>query len=196
MDDQMLRTDEAEDVAGSIRHALLSLSNTDHDPQSWKWALLALHSALQGACVCHLITTATPIGVVSEKDAAKWVAFFHAFRNDSRTREPNTHVMALPELLAAIRVPKSAGDRSNVSGVQLREEEFQFLEYIHTEIRNEFVHFKPLGWSIEVSGITDLAKLVARIVREIEGFGWAFRHKDAAWRNALLVDLKKLEGIT
>ena len=196
MDDQMLITDEAEDVAGSIRHALLSLSNTTRDPQSWKWALLALHSALQGACVCHLITTLPPIGVVSEKDTAKWLVYFNARRTDPQTERPKTYLMKFPQLLTAVSKPHSAGDRSNASGIEISDKELRWLKRIDTEIRNQFVHFAPMGWSIEVSGIPDLAKLVARIVREIEGYGWAFRHKDAAWRNALLVDLKKLEGIT
>ena len=63
MSENWLITDESNDVAGSIRHALRTASFVGEDPQAWKWIALALHSALQGACVCHLSTTAMRAGI-------------------------------------------------------------------------------------------------------------------------------------
>jgi hypothetical protein len=68
-----IRTDEAEDVAGSLRHALHAATLVNADPQAWKWVALALHSGLQGACVCHLTTTAAPVGAVAERNAGEWL---------------------------------------------------------------------------------------------------------------------------
>lgn len=66
--EQWFRTDEAEDVAGSVRHCLVSLSLTYADDQAWKWVALSLHAALQGACVCHLATTAPPTGIIDDEN--------------------------------------------------------------------------------------------------------------------------------
>src|SRR5436305_1244021 len=102
-----VRTDEAEDVAGSIRHALRCRQFARDDPQAWKWIALALHSALQGACVSHLVTTASPLGAVTKENAGKWLAYFEASRTNPELLPPTTHLLSLPDLLKAARKAQS-----------------------------------------------------------------------------------------
>ena len=187
--ERWIRTDEAEDVAGSIRHAIRCFDYVTEDEQAWKWMLLALHSALQGACVCHLVTSATPIGIVSEKNASQWIAYREAQRCDPNAVRPRTYVMPLPNLLNAARAPHSAGDRRNADGISISDEESAWLKLLHDEIRNQFVHFEPMGWSLEVSGLPSFAKIVAQIIGEISAVGYAFRHQDGEWTEALRSDL-------
>ncbi|THD34461.1 MAG: hypothetical protein E7773_14830 [Sphingomonas sp.] len=184
--------DEAEDVAGSIRYALAALHMTATDGLAWKWVALALHSALQGACVCHLTTTAAPVGALTGKSTAEWLTFLQAPPGDGPLRAPKTVLLALPELVKAIRRPHSAGDRSNVIGIPVSDRELAWLRRFHETIRNQFIHFAPMGWSIEVSGIPAIGVLVARIVGDVADAGWAFRHKDAAWLRTLKLDLSTL----
>ena len=191
---QWVSVDEAEDVAGSIRHALRAAIFAQEDPQAWKWVLLALHSALQGACVCHLTTTAAPIGAVTERNAGEWIDYFAALRDDPTVKQPKTYLMALPDLLKAIRKPHSAGDRSNETGVTLSDAELAWLRRIHDEVRNQFVHFEPMGWSLEVSGVPAIGQLIARILREMLDMGWAFRHLEREARAALRADLETLSS--
>ena len=190
-----LRTDEGEDVAASLRHAVRSFTFVIADDQAWKWVALSLHSALQGACVCHLVTTANPVGAVTRKNAAEWLVYFDATITDPKAASPKTHLMTLPDLLKAIRQPYSAGDRSNSSGIRLSEKELKWLRRFHDDVRNQFTHFEPMGWSIEVSGFPGLAKLIARLVGEIASVGWAFRHKDADWMQELRNSSKALSTI-
>lgn len=190
--ERWIRSDEAEDVAGSVRHALRAAGMTGEDPQAWKWAALALHSALQGACVCHLTTTAVPIGAVTPRNASEWIAYFERSRHDANAEPPRTQLMALPDLLKAVRKPHSAGDRSNQSGIGISDGDLAWLRRFHEQVRNQFVHFEPMGWSLEVSGIPELAALVARIIGDIVATGWGFRHQDRAWDEALANDLARL----
>lgn len=190
-----IRTDEIEDVAGSIRHVIRTAQFVGEDPQAWKWVALALHSALQGACVCHLTTTATPVGAVIKCNAREWLAYFEDARSNPNAKPPKTRLMGLPDLLTAVRKPHSAGDRSNAVGVAISESELNRLRRFHSDIRNQFVHFEPMGWSIEVSGIPEIAKLIARIIREIFGIGWAFRHQDIAQRNEMQRSIQALAVI-
>lgn len=187
-----VHTDEAEDVAASVRHAIRSRELTRDDPQAWKWVALALHSALQGACVCHLVTTAAPVGAVTKQNAGEWLAFFEASRLNPAAKPPKTHLMALPALLKAVRKSRSAGDRSNSSGVEISDQDLQWLCRFHEEVRNQFVHFEPRGWSLEISGISELSKLVGRIIQHVLDQGWAFRHQDETWRSALAADIALL----
>ncbi|UHS56236.1 hypothetical protein [Agrobacterium vaccinii] len=191
-----IRIDEAEDVLGSLRQAIRAAQFIGEDLLAWKWVLMALHSSLQGACVCHLTTTAAPLGAVDERNAKEWLNYFEDSRTNSTVKPPkNTRLKALPELLKAVREPYSAGDRSNTNGVAISESELRWLGRFHTEIRNKFVHFEPVGWSIEVSGIPNIAKLIARIIQEILEFGWAFRHQDIYQRQELHKSLKTLATI-
>ena len=196
--DNYIQTDQAADVAGSIRHALRTAQIVGEDPHAWKWVVLALHSALQGACVCHLTTTAEPVGAVTSKNAAEWLNYFEAPRTDSEARPPKTRLMSLPDLLKAVREPRSAGNRSNGEGIYISESEMRRLKHFHDDIRNQFVHFEPMSWSIEVSGIPEIARLVARIIQDILKVGWAFRHMSCEEHDGLqsaLADLAQAQWI-
>ena len=179
MIESWIRTDESADVAGSIRHVIRAAQFVRDDPLAWKWVVIALHSALQGACVCHLTTTAAPLGAVTQRNAREWLTYFKESRTNPDAKPPKTRLMSLPDLLSAVRKPRSAGDRSNDVGISISESELRWLRRFHEDIRNQFVHFEPTSWSIEVSGIPELAKLIAHIIGEILHVGWAFRHQDA-----------------
>jgi len=190
-----LRTDEAEDVAASVRHALRCRGVVEEDPQAWKWIALALHAALQGALVGHLVTTASPLGAVTDRNAQEWADYFEAARTDPTLRPPKTKLLDLPGLIKSARKPGSCGNGEDAVVVQITECELQWLRRFHGEVRNQFVHFEPMGWSLEVSGLPAMAALVSRIIGETLEMGWAFRHKDAAWRHALRRDLSALAAL-
>lgn len=190
--EQWIRTDEGEDVAGSIRHAIRCFNAAGHDDQEWKWAALALHAALQGTCVCHLVTTASPVGAVTKGNAVEWLRYFEALPSNPSAPPPQTYLMALPDLLKKIRKPHSAGDRTNKAGISLSDAELAWLKRFHESVRNQFIHFEPAGWSLEVSGLRDLARLVSRIITEVLSVGWAFRHKDQAWQREIAANLSLL----
>lgn len=193
-DGTWITTDEAHDVAGSIRHALRCFDFVGEDPQAWKCVVLALHGALQGACICHLTTTAAPIGAVTKKNAEEWLEYFEASRMRSDLKAPRTVLMTLPELLKAVRKPNSAGWGASRE-VEISDRELSWLKRIHDDLRNQFVHFEPKGWAIEVSGVPEVARLIARIVNDILDCGWAFRHLDEAELVSLRQSLNDLAGV-
>lgn len=192
--EQYLRTDEAEDVAGSIRHVLRTLEWVDSDPHAWKWVALALHSALQGACVCHLVGTAPPMGIVSEKDECKWIAYFNNSHANPIMQPPSTHILALPDLLKKLRKPGSCGFIGyDAYDVKIDDRELKMLIDFHYYIRNEFTHFDPKGWSIETDYIARIFALTSRIITCIGSCGWAFRNLDQHAYQDLLRDLERLK---
>lgn len=195
MAENRIRTDEVKDVAGSIRHVIRVAPFVGEDPLAWKWIVLALHSALQGACICHLTTTAAPMGAVTKRNAGEWVAYFEESRTNPEAKPPKTHLMGLPDLLKAVRRPHSAGGHGDDAGVAISDSELSWLVRFHDDIRNQFVHFEPSGWSIEVSGIPEMAKLVARIIEDILRVGWAFRHQNHEQRQEMHKSLKTLASI-
>jgi hypothetical protein len=103
--------------------------------------------------------------------------------------------MPFPDLLKAVRKPNSAGDRSNSAGIEINDSELQWLTRFHEDIRNQFTHFEPMGWSIEVSGFPEIAALIARIIGEIVDRGYAFRHMSGDNRDELKINLGRLGRI-
>ncbi|RYE50813.1 MAG: hypothetical protein EOP21_02930 [Hyphomicrobiales bacterium] len=195
MPDNWIRTDEARDVAGSIRHVILVSKFVEEDPLTWKWVVLALHSALQGACVCHLTKTAAPVGAVTRRNAVEWLEYFESSRTNPEAKPPKTHLMGLPDLLKTVRRPHSAGGPGDDVDVTISDSELGWLVRFHDGIRNQFVHFEPIGWSIEVSGIPKLTRLAARIIESIVRVGWAFRHLTLQERQEMQRDLKILASL-
>jgi hypothetical protein len=191
-DERYIRTDEAEDVVGSIRHALRCATFVSEDPQAWKWGILALHSALQGACVCHLTTTAAPVGAVTQSNAKEWITYFNESRGDQNVKCPDTKLMPLPDLIKAVRKYGSAGGSSTNNLVEISDTELVWLKRIHFEIRNQFVHFAPQAWTIEISGVPQIGRIIARIIKDIHDCGWAFRHLDQRKKDAMVIDLEHL----
>jgi len=76
-------------VAGSIRHVIRTAHFVGEDSLTWKWVVMALHSARHSACVCHLTTTAAPEGPVTERNAGEWLAYFETRAPIQRRTGPN-----------------------------------------------------------------------------------------------------------
>ncbi len=191
-----IQLDESDDVAGSVRHCIAALILARQDHAAWKWVVLSLHAALQGACVCHLTTTANPVGALTDKSTLEWLSYFELSRENDNINRPKTVLAPLPNLLKRIRKPDSAGDHSQGSAVGLSDVELRWLTHLHDEVRNQFVHFEPMGWSLDVSGLSSLIGIVCRILSDISSKRWAFRHEDAAWHKAFDDDLLNLVDVS
>ena len=66
-----VRTDECQDVLASLEQCAFSLAQVRRSERAWKWVILSLHSALQGAMVCHLSGT-EQLGALRGDDAKRW----------------------------------------------------------------------------------------------------------------------------
>ncbi len=197
MDDESvwLIMDEASDVAGSLRHAVTSFHLLETDAYAFKWAFLALHSALQGACVCHLTTTAAPVGAVSAKNAGEWLEYFEAGRTGKAVKPPKTYILELPLLLKKVRKHNSSGNGPIHADIKISDIELDWLKRLHVEVRNQLTHFEPMGWSIDIGGLKEFARVSSRIVSAILDAGWAFRHLDPEQCIDMEKNLAKLSAI-
>lgn len=53
------------------------------------------------------------------------------------------------------------------------------------ELRNRFLHFEPLGWSINTTGMAVMFEKVLTIVGQTIDDGWSFRHLSDSDRERL-----------
>jgi hypothetical protein len=169
MDSDYFQTSEPEDALGSLRHLKLCLAETEHDPQAWKWVVLSLFSAVQGAIVCHLAGT-TQVECLTDDSAAKTLAWLY----DCVGPQPKEK-LAGPDTLFK-RMNGTFTKLPPYGGVvpTSPETEAAFERLMH--LRHDLSHFSPKGWSIGKDFIKDTVPPLLSLIREIDSQGWAFRH--------------------
>lgn len=79
--------DECQDVLASLDQCVMCLEQTERSNGAWKWVILSLHSALQGAMVCHLSGTAQ-VGALTSRCATKWHEWYELDRRGETARLP------------------------------------------------------------------------------------------------------------
>jgi hypothetical protein len=156
-----LRTDEAEEAVSALEMVSESLAGVKSDIYRWKWALIALHSAVQGFMVLAL-RGGNGLSALKDDVAAAWLEAY-----EKGTPLPQERLESYENLYRKIK-----GNR--------------MLIYVHSkkfapkgtqggsinklkDLRDDFIHFVPRGWSLEVSG---LPRLFADCLDVIEFLGW------------------------
>jgi hypothetical protein len=169
MGPEYFETSEAEDVLGSLRHLKLCLVETDRDPHAWKWVILSLFGAVQGAIVCHASGT-TQIECLTEDSAAKVLAWL-----DGPSEGLPDEKMAGPETLfkrmngSYTKLPPAGGViPTSVRTVTAFNRMKRF--------RDNLSHFRPMGWSVEKNLVREEIAPLLVLLRDIDERGWAFRH--------------------
>ena len=191
-----LRIDERTDVLASLSLCLRCVRRVGDEPALWKWAILSMHNALQGAMVCHLSGTAQ-LGALTDECIDAWLDWHERDRREEIKRiDDGTDELGLPitkhatkedcppdERLADAkglfkrlydegRRRESAGAVLHIGDAQ--RESFRRLH----NLRNDFSHFTPKGWSIELSGLPSIFLDMIDVLDTISADPWPFRHMD------------------
>lgn len=190
-----LRIDERTDVLASLLLCSDCIRASGKDPAYWKWAILALHNALQGAMVCHLSGTAQ-IGALSDKSADAWLDWYERDGRGEIERflvgydslgtptyrfvrpgdhPPKQRLADAKELFR--RLYREDKRREGGAGMLLVIESSQRASFqaLH-DLRNDFSHFTPSGWSIELSGLSAIFLDLIDVLETICKDPWPFRH--------------------
>lgn len=159
--EKWLRTDEIEESISALRMMRDSLLKVVGDVYQWKWIIIASHNSLQGFMVLAL-RNGNNITVMPEKLAGKWL---EAYRSEKPL--PEERLDSFPNLYNKI---KGENMESLVISKRFRatKDHNRSVKKLQ-ELRNEFVHFIPKGWSLEVSGLPEIC---LRIIEIIEFLAW------------------------
>lgn len=139
-----LRFDEIEDVLSSLNLLVLVARLVRKHPAYWKWIIVAAHDALQGSMVCALNDT-SGVNFLAEKSARKTLEW----HNKLEGNVPDQRLADFESLLARCQDKSLMEDEPLV----VTEEQLKDVIRLHAEFRNNFSHFTPMGWSIEVAGL-------------------------------------------
>ena len=156
-----LRTDEREEAVRSLEWAEQQARGLGNDPYLWKWVLVALHNATQGFMVLAL-WNGNGLLALRDRVAAKWL---EAYRNGGPYP-----VDKLDEFLNLYKKVKDKENfHTNGAGPFVPALTHDNSLSRLNQYRNEFIHFTPKGWSLEMGG---LPRVCLDALDLIQFFGW------------------------
>ncbi|MHC4756772.1 MAG: hypothetical protein ACYTBP_16725 [Planctomycetota bacterium] len=122
------------------------IKETENDLLAWKWVVLSLHGALYGFAVCACQGT-DPRNVTykTKKGDEMLISFDRALKLCQDNSRMKMLTYSKPLVLS----------QSQRDSIQL----------LKKELRNKFEHYIPIGWSIELHGMPQLAIDLLEVIR-------------------------------
>jgi hypothetical protein len=142
-----LYTNEAQDAVFSLEVTVDHLAKTANDLRHWKWVIVALHNALQGFMVLAL--KGSNAFAVTKKDSLK--KLWEAEKRDDQTVPP-AELDTTTWLYKKIQDPKYMRMYMHSKVFSPSGTQNKSVEKLKV-LRDEFIHFFPKSWGIEVSGL-------------------------------------------
>ena len=149
LEDEWLSTNEWIETVSDFEMFSEQLQRVIDDPRQWKWAIISLHSGIQGMMVLAL-TGSHGLNVLHEKDADRWLSWYENDRSDEP--EPRGKLANFLDLYKKIKDDKSPmkryGDSQQFVPTGTQDQSIKRLNHW----RNKFVHFTPKLWVLELEG--------------------------------------------
>lgn len=157
-----LRTDEESEAAEALCMASRVADDLERNINAWRWVVLALHNAVQGFMVLSL-RHGNGLLALSDESYKKWME-----AHENNGPYPNNEKLdGYLNLYKKIKNSEigSIGGNTNFTPKGTQGKSIKKLN----EIRNDFIHFTPKGWSLEVDGLPLICKDCLSL---IEFLGW------------------------
>lgn len=153
-----VETDERIEAVRALEFLEYALRHITEDLYYWKWAIIALHNAVQAFIICAISGTAG-LGAIKERIVAQWLKAYETGGGSY----PDLKLDWFPELYNRMK------EQLNFTSPLGVDESVDCLN----NFRNKFVHFTPQGWSLEVNGLPEIA---ARCLEVVKFLGWEPGH--------------------
>jgi len=179
-----LETDEALEAVRSIEAAAEWAERLRVDTYFWKWVLIAVHNALQAFMVLGC-RGSNGLLALTGKSADQWLQAYHEGGNP-----PAARLDWFPNLYKTVKSNKIRffAHSKPFPATKQHDESIRKL----AALRNEFVHFRPRGWLLEVNG---LPSICLDCLQVIEFLCWESGnvHLDEVMRKRVRTALVSLE---
>jgi len=145
---EWLRTDEAEEAVGALEAAARFIGELQTDLFAWRWAILSLHIAAQGFMVVALRDSA---GLLPLRDevAAEWLEAHRA-----GTPPPAEKLDEFLNLYKKVK-RKEIATLLQATPFEPKDSQGRSIKMLN-RLRNQFVHFLPMTWSLETAGLPEM----------------------------------------
>jgi hypothetical protein len=141
-----LRLTEETNALDYLLRAGQFIKEAENDLSAWKWVVLALHGSLYGFAICACKGT-NPDNVMF------------------RTKKGYDNLISFDRALQLCQDPKRMKMLLHSQPLILTESQKNSIQLLKKELRNNFEHYSPKGWSIEVHGMPQIAIDVLAVIR-------------------------------
>ena len=152
-EERFLRLSGLSNSTDYLRQAVRFLDEVDNDPMMWKWVVIALHGALYGFAICACKGT-NPERVTLKPKKEK------ASKKQNRPR-----LITFDQALERCQDPNVMGLYCDSKPLVLDTNQEKAMDMLKQVLRNEFEHFIPKVWSIELLGMPAIAYHVLIVIR-------------------------------
>ena len=149
-------TDEKEDAIAAMAMFAESSSRLLDDEKYWKWAVISLHNVFQSVMVIFL-RIGDDFLLMRQEDAEAWLA-----AHENGEPYPETKMDSFMNLYGKMKKTPRGGYKFKPKGQQ-----GSSIKKLNM-FRNQFIHFMPMGWSIEMSGMPSICIDCLDIIKELE----------------------------
>lgn len=146
-----LETDEYQVAVVSLETASDHLRRVLSNDYHWKWVIIGLHNALQGFMVLAL-QGSNYLNVLTDECAQKWLAAYESGSKDF----PDPKLDSFLKLYKKIK-----SERMNIytNSIPFKPNTSQARSVKKlNSLRNEFIHFIPKGWLLELGGLPQITE--------------------------------------
>jgi hypothetical protein len=155
-------TDEETEAAEALCMAARFAEQAAADIRMWRWLIIALHNAVQGFMVLSL-RHGNGLAALTEKSAAAWLAAYKA----NATTYPDEQLDSYLSLYKKVKSTEYGTICGNQNFVPRGSQGLSIKRL--NSIRNNFVHFTPKGWSLELAG---LPRICLDVLALLSFLGW------------------------
>jgi len=141
-----LRFSEESNALDYLERAGQFIKETEKNPKAWKWVILSLHGALYGFAI----------------SAAKGSDYQSVVKVTKKGRE---RLITLNEALAMCQDERWMGTLYGGKALRLTASRSDSIRRLKETLRNNFEHYIPGGWSIEMHGFPHISIDILDVIR-------------------------------
>jgi hypothetical protein len=161
-----LRFSEETNALDYLERAGEFIKATSSDSNAWKWVILSLHGALYGFAI----------------SACKGSNYESVIK---KTRKGHERLITLDEALNICQDEKWMGTLHGALALNLSDSQKDSIRRLKATLRNNFEHYIPGGWSIEMHGFPRISMDILDVIRFLAVETFRYQHLNQAQRKKI-----------
>jgi hypothetical protein len=163
MSEVWIRTDTDREGVDGLEMAVEQLRLVASDPYRWKWVIFAVHNALT-CFMCLTVEGSDHLGAMDKRYIKAWREAYEKGQPLSPEQEKKLERLAdFPELFKRVQSEQWVKRYGHSTPLQPTKDQRRGVTRLN-EWRTRFVHYKPVGWSIEVRGFPEIIERCLEVV--------------------------------
>ncbi|MCJ7552531.1 MAG: hypothetical protein MUO34_01490 [Ignavibacteriaceae bacterium] len=171
-----IRFDEQTNALDYLEKSFSFLQTVEQNPQNWKWVIITLHSALYGFAI----------------SACKGTNYESVV---TKTKRGHERLIDFDEALRRSQDPTWMRVNINYRVFELSLSQKESIRKLHKVFRNNFEHFTPTSWSIEIHGMPMIILDCFEVIRLLiiySDVSWRLRGTKIKKAKSIIFQAKKL----